>query len=254
MPCADSSKHHASPPSPQNSDIAGNKTRPRRNWAGRRQPPLGRPHKVWEGLGSRFGHTTEQVSGLRKGYTENLQLKEYQAHSWRRVQDTRLGTCCLVYPFHDHNKVTLCCTYYCLCWASRGNNSHQGSAELRALLKCSIGLGFFAEILVLFKMDQAAGKKTNKAEEGTSPLRHKLNGIVWIAMIPLDPSPSLIHTTLHLLHGEWDKEAQHSFLAIFLIHCLVYSHCQNNFEVKKKWKLEVTGRLHVKSGELCLCC
>lgn len=52
---------------------------------------------------------------------------------------------------------------------------------LRALLKCSIGLGFFEEIYVLFKKDQAAhplgDEMTNKAEEGTSPVRHLLNGI-----------------------------------------------------------------------------
>lgn len=30
-------------------------------------------------------------------------------------------------------------------------------------------------------------------------------------MNPLDPSPSFIHTTPHLLHGEWDEEAQHFF-------------------------------------------
>lgn len=60
---------------------------------------------------------------------------------------------------------------------SRGNNSHQGSAELRALLKCSIGLGFFEEFYVFLKKDQAAGEMTNKADEGTSSVRHELNGI-----------------------------------------------------------------------------
>lgn len=48
---------------------------------------------------------------------------------------------------------------------------------LRALSKCSIGLGFFEEIYVLFKKDQATGEMTNRAEEGTSLVRHQLNGI-----------------------------------------------------------------------------
>lgn len=48
---------------------------------------------------------------------------------------------------------------------------------LRALLKCSTGLGFFEEIYVLFKKDQATGEMANRAEEGTSLVRHQFNGI-----------------------------------------------------------------------------
>lgn len=70
-------------------------------------------------------------------------------------------------------------------------------------------------------------------------------------MNAFDPSPSSILTTPHLLHGRWDKEAQHYFFSDVSA-ILVYLHCQNYFGVKKKWKLEVTGCLHVKSWELCL--
>lgn len=126
-------------------------------------------------------HHWTSVLGLGKGCTLKSSVKEYQAHFWEknvvRAHDTRLGACWLVYPFHNHNKIRLCCTYCCLCWVSRGSNSHQGSAVLRALLKCSTGLGFFEEIYVLIKKDQAAGEMTNKTREGTSPVRHQLNGI-----------------------------------------------------------------------------
>lgn len=107
--------------------------------------------RTTQGLG-RFGkqvwlHQWTRVPGLGKGCTMKSFSKGVSGHSWEkslvRAQDTRLCTWWLVYPFHDHNRIRLCCTYCCLCWMSRGNNSHQGSAVLRALLKCSIGLGFF---------------------------------------------------------------------------------------------------------------
>lgn len=135
--------------------------------------------RTTQGLG-RFGkqvwpHHWTRVPGLGKGCTVKCFSKGVSGTY--RAQDTRLGTCWLVYPVHDHNKIRLCCTQCCLCRVSRGNKRHQGSAVLRALLKCSIGLGFFEEIYVLFKKDQATGEMTNRAEEGTSLVRHQLNGI-----------------------------------------------------------------------------